>query len=117
MKYDYLSVNSNCNLHWNPLLVALGCVYRAVHVPWFMLFSISRNSKPSQCRSQWQAALDRHGFQRVRILRTAVTTHLVRLTLQCEHTAEVSVVTSKEEIEHGYDGRHKRSFVVLALPA
>jgi len=29
----------------------------------------------------------------------------------------VSVVTSKEEIEHGYEGRHKRSFVVLALPA
>jgi hypothetical protein len=66
---------------------------------------------------QWQTAVDRHGFQRVRILRSAVTTHSVRLTLQREDTSEVSVVTSKQEIEDGYEGRHKRSFVVLALPA
>ncbi len=66
---------------------------------------------------EWQAALNRHGFQRVRILRSAVATHSVRLTLQREDTTEVSVVTSKEEIEDGYEGRHKCSFVVLASPA
>jgi hypothetical protein len=34
-----------------------------------------------------------------------------------EDTTKVSVVTSKEEIANDYEGRHKRSFVVLALPA
>jgi len=76
----------------------------------------SGNSKPGVWGRESQAALDRHGFQRVRILRSAVTTHSVRLTLQREDTTEVSVVTSKEEIENGYEGRHKRSFGVLDLP-
>jgi hypothetical protein len=82
-----------------------------------MLFSISGNSKPGLYRRQWQAALDRHGFQRVRIPRSAIATHSVGLALQREDTAEVSVVTSKEEIEDGYEGLHKRCFAMLALPA
>jgi hypothetical protein len=66
---------------------------------------------------QWQTALDRHRFQRIPISRPAITAHPVGLTIQCEDTAEVSVVTFKKEIEDSYEGRHERSFVVLALPA
>jgi len=86
-------------LNLNPLLIVLRCVYRAVYVPWFMLFSISGNSKPGQDRSEWQAALNRHGFQRICKSRAAVTAHPVGLVLQREHTAEVNVVTPKEEIK------------------
>jgi hypothetical protein len=80
------------NLALNPLLIALRCVYRDVF--------ISGNSKSGQCRSEWQAALNRHGFQRVCKFRTAVTAHPVGLALHCEHTAEVNVAAPKEEIKH-----------------
>jgi hypothetical protein len=47
----------------------------------------------------WEAVLNRHGFERICKLRTAVTAHPVGLALQCEHTAEVNVVTPKKEIK------------------
>jgi hypothetical protein len=62
-------------------------------------FSSSGNSKSGQRWSEWQAALNRHGFQRVCKFRTAVTAHPVGHALQREHAAEVNVVTPKEEIE------------------
>jgi hypothetical protein len=62
-------------------------------------FSTSRNSKPGQDRSEWQAVRNRHGLERIHKLRTAVTAHSVALSLQCEHAAEVNVVTPKEEIK------------------
>jgi hypothetical protein len=87
------------NLALNPFQIAFRCVYRAVYVRQFIRFSISGNSKSGHYRSEWQAALNRHSFQRVCKFRTAVTAHPVGLTLQCEHTAEASVVTPKEEIK------------------
>ena len=87
-------------LNLNPLLIVLRCVYRAVYVPWFMLFSISGNSKPGLYGDEWEAALNRHGLERICKLRTAVTADLVRFSLQCEHTAEVNVVTPKQEIKN-----------------
>src|SRR5208283_2574283 len=62
-------------------------------------FSISGNSKPGEDRREWQAAFNRHSLERICKLRTAVTAHSVGLVLQCEHTAEVNMVTPKEEIK------------------
>lgn len=83
-----------------------------------MGISLLGNSKPGVYKREWQAALDRHGFQRVRILRSAVTTHSVRFALQCEHATEVHVVTSKEKIEDSHDGRHRafRRRLLLCSP-
>src|SRR6185369_3222650 len=64
-----------------------------------ILFSISGNSKLGQDRSEWQAALNRHGFQRICKFRAAVTAHLICLAFQREHTAEVNVVTPKKGIK------------------
>jgi hypothetical protein len=66
---------------------------------WVHGLSISRNSKPGQYRSEWQAALNRHGFQRICKSRAAVTAHSVGLALQREHATEVKVVTPKQEIK------------------
>lgn len=70
-----------------------------MYVPWFMLFSISGNSKPGVYGREGQAVLDRHGFQRVPVLRSAVATHSVRFTLQREDTTKVKVVTPKQKIK------------------
>ena len=75
------------------------------------------DSKPRVYGREWNPALDRHGFQRVGVLRSAVTTHLVGLTLQREDTTEVSVVTSKKKIEYEDERRHKVFFAVLYLAA
>jgi hypothetical protein len=64
-----------------------------------MLFSVSGNSKPGQDRSEGQATLNPHGFQRIFKFRAAVTAHLICLALQREHTADVNVVTPKQEIK------------------
>lgn len=64
-----------------------------------IFFSISGNSKPVQDRSEWQPAFNRHGFQRICKFPPAVKAHLICLALQREHSAEVSVVTPKQEIE------------------
>jgi hypothetical protein len=68
-------------------------------------------------KNNWKAALYRHSLQGVHILRPAVTTYSVRLTVHREDTTEVSVVTSKEEVVNGYEACHKRSFAALALLA
>jgi len=60
----------------------------------------SGDSKPGQHRSERQSADDRHGFQGICKFRPAVTAHLICLAFQREHTAEVNVVTPKEEIKH-----------------
>jgi hypothetical protein len=64
-----------------------------------MLFYVSGNSKPGQDRSDGQATLNPHGFQRICKFRAAVTAHLICLALQREHTAEVKVVTPKQEVK------------------
>src|ERR1700745_1876208 len=56
-----------------------------------------------------QTALNRHRFERIGKLSSAITAHLVALALQCEYTAEVRVVTPKEEIENSYNGCHTAS--------
>lgn len=81
-------------------------VIRPVRIHGRLPSMLSDNSQPGGYGRAWQAALGRHVFQRVRILRSAVTTHSVCLTLKSEDTAEISVVTSKEEIENGYEDRH-----------
>jgi hypothetical protein len=72
-----------------------------------MLLSISGNSKPDQDKSKWQAALNRHGFQRICKSRAAVAAHSVGLALQREHATEVKVVTPKQEIKDSYEHCHK----------
>jgi hypothetical protein len=56
-----------------------------------------------------QTALNRHRFERIGKLSSAITAHLVALALQCEYTAEVRVVTPKEEIENSYNDCHTAS--------
>jgi len=65
------------------------------------------NSEPGRYRTQPQTAPNRHGLQRICIFRSAVTTHPVALTSKRENPAEVNVVTSEQEIEDRYEGRHK----------
>jgi hypothetical protein len=72
--------------------------------------TVSGNSKSGEYRGGWQPMLNRHGFERVCKFGSAVTAHFVALALQCEHAAEVHMVTAKDEIEDRYDGRHKHSF-------
>jgi hypothetical protein len=72
-----------------------------------MLFSVSGNSKPGQDRSEGQAPLNPHGFQRIFEFRAAVTAHLICLALQREHTAEVNVVTPKQEIKDSQEDCHE----------
>jgi hypothetical protein len=86
------------DLALNPLLIALGRLYRAVYVPWFML-PLSDNSKPGQDRSECGAVLNRHRLERICKSRAAVTAHPVGLALQREHATEVKVVTAKQEIK------------------
>lgn len=59
----------------------------------------SGNSKPGQYRSERQAALNRHGLQRIREFCATVTARLVGFTLQREHTAQVRVVAPEQEID------------------
>jgi len=81
----------------------------------FMLFFISGNSKPSEGSSEWDAALDRHGSQRICKLRTAAAAHPVGLTLQREHTAEVNVVTPKQKIKNSQEDCHNSPLRLLRL--
>jgi len=69
--------------------------------------SMSGNSKPGQDRREWQAARNRHGFQRICKFRPAVKAHLICLALYREHTAKVNVVAPKQEIEDSQEERHK----------
>jgi hypothetical protein len=71
---------------------------------------ISGNSKPDQDRSEWQAAHNRHGFQRICKSGTAVTAHSVGLALQREHATEVKVVTPEQEIKDRSEHCHNCLF-------
>jgi len=56
--------------------------------------------------------LNRHGLERIFEFRAAVTAHFVGLALNCEHTAQVNMVTPEEEIEDCQEDRHKLSLVL-----
>lgn len=67
---------------------------------------VSGNSKSGEYAGDWKPMRNRHGVERVCEFGSADTAYLVCLAMQGEHTAEVRVVTAKNEIEDGYDGRH-----------
>ena len=52
--------------------------------------------------------LNRHGFQRIFDLCPTVKTHAVGLASECENTAEVAVMATKQEIKDDYEPRDKR---------
>ena len=91
MKHDYFSVDSNCS---------------RVHG-----VSISSSSESRHYRRWRKAALDRHGLQRIFELRPTVKTHAVGLTSQREHTAEVGMVATAQELKDGYKNCHE-SFIL-----
>ena len=68
---------------------------------------ISGNSKPRQERSERQAVLNWHGFERICKLRTPVAAHLICLAFYRKCPAEVKVMTSKKEIKNDYKDLHR----------
>jgi len=82
---------------------------RAVYTFCFALISTSRNSKTRHARIVWHAVFNRHCLERVCELRTARTAYLVGLASQCEHSAEVNVMTPKKEVKDSSEERHTLS--------
>ena len=59
----------------------------------------SCDSEPGRCKRKGQSPHNRHGFERIREFGAAVAANLIGLTLYCEYTAEVHVMTPKKEIK------------------
>jgi hypothetical protein len=57
--------------------------------------------------------LDRHRRKRIAELGATVTAHSIRASVDREHTAQVAVVTTEQELEDSRDVRHGASAAIL----
>lgn len=89
-----------------PVVSTLPCCHLPRASSW--PFLLSGNSEPGVYGGQRQTAHNRHRFERICKFGPAVTAHLVGLSFERENSADVAVVTTKQEFEDDYKPRERR---------